>query len=224
MKRLPSDAWLAVGTALLAFACGGSGGGGTGPCSPGAATQFVKTSGGNPPAWYFNNPLPAPLSVTVLDASNCAVPNVVVNWSITTGGGGLSGLQSTTNSSGIATILDSVGAASPQVVSATSPGLPSQPFQIQASAPPTTAGVAIADFSFSPQAVVIKSGGTVTWTWGGAAPHNVTYDGGPTPLPASSTTMTGSGTFPSTITTVGRYTYHCSVHPTQMTGSVTVVH
>jgi plastocyanin len=222
MKLLRSDAWLAFGTACLAFACGGSNGGGTGPCSPGAATQLVKN--GSDPSWYLNNPLPNPLGVTVKDANNCAVPGVVVHWSITTGGGGLSGAQSTTNSSGVATIVDSIGSASTQVVQAASTGLPSAVFNVTAAAPPTTAAVAIADFSFTPQAVIIKSGGTVTWTWGGAAPHNVTYDGGPAPLPANSLTMTGSGTFPSTISTVGRYTYHCSIHPTQMMGSVTVLH
>jgi plastocyanin len=222
LKDLHSEKWLAVGATLLAFACGGSGGGGTGPCTPGLATQLVKN--GSDPSWYLNNPLPNPLGVTVKDANNCAVPGIVVNWSITTGGGGLGSTQSTTNSSGIATIADSVGSTSPQVVHAGSTGLPSADFQVTASAPPTTAGVAIADFSFSPQAVVIKSGGTVTWTWGGAAPHNVTYDGGPAPLPGSSPTKTATGTFSSMITTVGQYTYHCSVHPTQMTGTVTVVH
>ena len=58
---------LAVGTGLLGFACGGSGGGGTGPCTPGAATQLVK-NGGDAQSWYFDNPLPTALSVKALDA------------------------------------------------------------------------------------------------------------------------------------------------------------
>src|SRR2546430_12819556 len=65
---------LAVG--VLALACGGDGGGGTGPCTPGTATQLVKTSG-DPARWYLNNPLPTPLSVTARDASNCPVPGEI---------------------------------------------------------------------------------------------------------------------------------------------------
>jgi len=192
---------------------------------PGPASDLVK-SGGDGQSWYFDNPLPTPLSVTALDLDGRGVPGVVVMWSVAAGGGGaVSPLQSTTNASGVATTTDSVGSSTIQTVNATFTGL-SGPvsFTEHATTPPTAASVAVADFSFSPQAVVIQTGGMVTWTWSGAAPHNVTYDGGPTPLPASSDTKTGSGTHQSTITTVGRYTYHCTVHPTQMTGSVTVVH
>src|SRR5256884_4477778 len=51
----------------------------SGPCTPGAATQLVKT-GGDAQSWYFDNPLPSALNVTARDANNCAVPGVVVNW------------------------------------------------------------------------------------------------------------------------------------------------
>jgi len=213
-----------LGVALLAVGCGGGGGnGGTGPCSPGAAVQLV-TKSGDAQSWYFNNPLPAQLRVTALDAASCPVPGVVVNWAVGSGDGAINPAQSTTDASGVASTTDSVGSATIQTVTATSTGVPgSATFTAHATTAPASADVAIADFSFTPKDVVIKTGGTVTWTWGGAQPHNVTYDGGPTPLPTGSGTMTGSGTFPSTITTLGKYTYHCSVHP-QMTASVTVVH
>src|SRR5436190_23038613 len=97
-----------LGAGLLVLACGGDGGGGTGPCTPGAATQLVK-NGGDAQPWYFNNPLPAALSVKALDASNCAVPGVVVNWAVASGGGGVTPVQSTTNASGVASANDSVG-------------------------------------------------------------------------------------------------------------------
>jgi plastocyanin len=73
---------------------------------------------------------------------------------------------------------------------------------------------------------VVQTGGTVTWTWNsGTTRHSVTYLTGPGALPTSSPTRDASGpNFNTTFTTVGRYTYHCSQHPTQMTGSVTVVH
>src|SRR5256714_4184776 len=91
--------WLALGTAVLGFACGGKDGGGTGPCTPGAATQLVK-NGGDAQAWYFDNPLPAALSVKALDANNCAVPGVAVNWADASGDGVVSPTQRTTTASG----------------------------------------------------------------------------------------------------------------------------
>jgi plastocyanin len=206
---------------LLAFACGGNGGGGTGPCTPGLATQLTKTTG-DPAPWYFNNPLPAALSVTVKDANSCAVSGIVVSWSITTGGGGLSAAQSTTNASGIATIVDSVGGSSTQVIHAASAGLPSADFQVTASAPPTTGAVDVNDNSFNPASVVIQSGGTVTWTWRGLNTHNLTFTAGPAPLPANHANAT-SGSTPRTITNVGSYDYVCTNHA-GMSGTVTVVH
>lgn len=215
----------AMGAGLLVLACGGSGGGGgMGPCMPGAATQLVKTSG-DPGQWYFNNPLPAALSVTARDASGCPVPGVAVNWAVASGDGAVSPAQSTTNASGVATTADSVGSTSPQTVTATFTGLPTPvTFTATATTPPTTAGVTVSNNSFSPDNSVIKTGGTVTWTWAaGAVAHNVTFTSGPTPLPANSATQS-TGSYPATFTTVGTYAYHCTIHPTQMTGSVKVVH
>jgi len=210
---------LGVGFSL---ACGG-GGGGMGPCTPGAATQLVKTTG-DPGPWYFNNPLPSPLSVTARDASGCPVPGVVVNWAVASGDGAISPAQSTTSASGVAITADSLGVTSPQTVTATFTGLATPvTFSASASAPPTTAAVTVNNNSFNPDAVVMKTGGTVTWTWNsGGVTHDVAYDGGPTPLPAGSAAQ-GSGTHSNTITTVGRYTYHCNFHA-NMNGSVQVVH
>src|SRR2546430_1291174 len=116
--RLP-----ALGVVGLLLACGGGGGGGgTGPCTPGPATQLVKTSG-DPPAWYFDNPLPSALNVTARDANNCAVPGVVVNWAVASGGGAVSPTQSTTGTSGVAATADSIGATRPPTVTATVNGL-----------------------------------------------------------------------------------------------------
>ncbi len=218
--RLP-----ALGVGLLGLACGGGGGsGGMGPCTPGAATQLVKTSG-DPGAWYLDNPLPAPLSVTARDANNCPVPGVVVNWAVASGGGGVTPAQSTTGASGVATTTDSIGSTSPQTVTATFTGL-STPvtFTATASAPPTSFGVSVENNSFGPATAVVKVGGTVTWTWNsGTIAHNVTYSSGPAPLPADSPTQAGGTTFSSTFATVGTYAYHCTIH-LNMEGTVRVVH
>src|SRR5207247_8343517 len=122
MKLARWDPRLMLGLGVLALACGGDGGGGTGPCTPGVATQLVKS--GDAQIWYVNNPLPAPLSVTARDANNCPVPGVVVNWAVASGGGGVSPSQSTTGPAGAATTTDSIGSTSPQTATATVTGPP----------------------------------------------------------------------------------------------------
>ncbi len=214
-NRLP-----ALGVGLFVLACGGNGGGG-GTEPPGPPAQLVK--GGDNQSWYFNNALPAPFSVTVSDANGRRVPNVTVAWAATLGDGTVSATQSTTNASGVATTTYTLGPSEPvQTVTATVGDLPAVTFTANASAPPTTAAVTVNNNFFSPRDVVIQTGGTVTWTWNsGGERHDVDYDGGPTPLPASSSPQV-SGTHSNTITTVGRYTYHCNFH-SGMTGSVRVV-
>src|SRR2546430_9409632 len=86
MSRAARRAALAVAS-LLAACGGGDKGSGTGPCTPGAATQLQKNGGGAQP-WYFNKRLPAALSVKALGADNCAGPGVVVNSAGAAGGGG----------------------------------------------------------------------------------------------------------------------------------------
>src|SRR3989454_6876006 len=126
----------ALGAGLLVLACGGDGGGGTGPCTPGAATQLVKI-GGDAQSWYFDNPLPSALNVTARDANNCAVPGVVVNWAVASGGGAVSPTQSTTGTSGVAATADHIRSPSPQTVRATLSG-PAPPLTLTPTAPGAT--------------------------------------------------------------------------------------
>ena len=77
---------------VSAWACSGNS---TQP--PGPPTDLVL-SGGDGQNWYFNNPLPTALSVTALDVDGRAVPGVVVTWSVGSGGGAVSPVQSTSAS------------------------------------------------------------------------------------------------------------------------------
>ncbi|MGD9891037.1 MAG: plastocyanin/azurin family copper-binding protein [Dehalococcoidia bacterium] len=79
------------------------------------------------------------------------------------------------------------------------------------------AAVRIADFSFSPKDITVRTGTTVTWTNEGRAPHTVTADKGA----FDSKRMNGGATFSFTFDTPGTYEYHCDIHPS-MTGEVTV--
>jgi len=220
MRLARSDRLVLSAALLAAFACGDKGG--TTP--PGPPSALVKSSG-DAQSWYFNNPLPTPLSVTAVDADGRAVPGVVVTWSVASGGGGVNPTQSTTGGNGVATTIDSVGSSSIQTVSATFNGLPSPvTFTAQATTPPTSAAVDIVNIAFSPARVVVQVNGTVTWTWGDdPTVHNVTYTAAPGPLPASSTTK-ATGTFSTTFTQVGTYRYVCTVHAQMNNGVVTVVH
>ncbi len=202
---------------VAAWACNGD------TTQPGPPFDLVK-SGGDAQTWYFNNPLPTPLSVTAIDVSGRPVAGVVVTWAVTSGG--VNSAQSATNANGVATTIDSISSTI-QTVSASFSGIQSAvTFTEIGFAPPTAVGVSVSDFSFTPRDTVVQTGGTVTWTWNsGTTRHSVTYLTGPGALPTSSPTQDASGpTFSTTFTTVGRYTYHCTQHPTLMTGSVTVVH
>src|SRR5205809_1019091 len=209
-----------LGAVLGALSCGGDGG--TTP--PGPPADLLKA--GDNQSWYFNNPLPTALSVTAVDVDGRPVPGVAITWAVATGGGTVTPTQSTTNASGVATTTDSIGGSTIQTVSATFTGLAGPvSFTEHATTAPTSAAVSVNDNVFSPASAVIKTGGTVTWTWAGSplVMHNVTYTGGPTPRPANGPNKAGgSGTFQSTITTVGKYDYTCTNHA-GMNGTVTVV-
>ena len=201
-----------------AVACGGKDGG-TAPCTPGPATQLEVS--GNNQSWYYSNPLPNLYKVTARDASGCAVPGIVVQWTVTQGTGSVNPTQSTTDASGVASTLHTLGPAgnTTQKVTATPTAAALQPveFTAFAAAPPTSGAVDVGDQFFRPSSLVVQVGGTVTWTWIGTEPHSVTFNGG-----ADSGTKT-AGTFPQTFANPGTFTYHCVVHG-NMSGTVTVVH
>jgi plastocyanin len=84
--------------------------------------------------------------------------------------------------------------------------------------PPTnSSSVAVEDNQYTPKDVAVAVGTTVTWTWGGGySAHSVTFDDG------SGQPSTMTGTFAKTFNTAGKFNYHCTVHGTAMSGSVTV--
>ena len=163
----------------------------------------------------------------MLDANNRPVPGASVQWSPLLGtDGSFSSNPSTTNANGVATTVHTLGTATIYVVNAMVTGVPTTQFTANASAPGTAVGVSVSNFLFTPRDTAVQTGGRVIWTWNsGTTLHSVTYLTAPGALPTSSPTQDASGpTFSTMFTTVGRYTYHCTQHPTQMTGSVTVVH
>lgn len=85
-----------------------------------------------------------------------------------------------------------------------------------ASAAAATPGtVVVKNLRYSPKAVTVDAGDTVTWKFDdGRIPHDVKADGFESPTQSK-------GTWTHTFTKAGTYDYHCSLHP-YMKGTVEV--
>ena len=86
-------------------------------------------------------------------------------------------------------------------------------------APVAGNAVSIMNFAFSPAALTVKAGTTVTWTNKDSDAHTVTSQGSGGPL-ASAALSTGQS-YSYTFTKPGTYSYLCTIHPF-MTATVTV--
>lgn len=85
--------------------------------------------------------------------------------------------------------------------------------------PQATSTVTIQDFAFSPAAITVKKGTTVTWTNKDSASHTVTEtDGQDGP---KSGVLEAGKSYSFTFNNAGTFKYDCSIH-TSMTGTVTV--
>ncbi len=78
--------------------------------------------------------------------------------------------------------------------------------------------VAIENFVFSPDSLVVKKGTAVTWTNKDSAAHKIVSDSGDA-VAFSSNTLQNSQTYSFTFNQAGTFTYHCGVHPS-MKGTV----
>ena len=86
--------------------------------------------------------------------------------------------------------------------------------------PPLTATVTTPGESFSPAAVTIRTGGTVTWQFTGSTRHNVTFNGA-APTGGNIPDTNAGGSAQRTFATAGTFNYTCTRHD-GMNGSVTV--
>ena len=84
----------------------------------------------------------------------------------------------------------------------------------------TSSAPLVCDNLFSPDTIFVTAGSSVTWTWKGRNIHNVTFLTGPT-SPARSAVQ-DSGSFTSEALSTGTYTYECSVHSVEMSGTIVV--
>jgi plastocyanin len=82
-----------------------------------------------------------------------------------------------------------------------------------------TASVLIFDNGYSPTAVSVALGGTVTWVWTGNNAHGVTFDD----ATITASTIQSVGTFTVRFPRAGIFSFFCTVHGrTVESGTVTV--
>lgn len=87
------------------------------------------------------------------------------------------------------------------------------------------ASVSVTSTAYTPPSVSVNTGEKVTWTINDELPHNVEGVTGPDPgwsAAAYKSPIVNNGVAEYTFTQPGTYTYHCTVHPMQMTGTVAV--
>jgi plastocyanin len=85
------------------------------------------------------------------------------------------------------------------------------------STPVSTNAVTVNNDFFTPPAITVPVGTTVTWTWSqDAITHNVTFADGTT-----SGDKTANATYSRQFSSAGTFTYRCTIHA-GMTGTVTV--
>lgn len=97
-----------------------------------------------------------------------------------------------------------------------------QPTEATTTAQSGEVAVGISDFKYSPQALVVKKGSTVTWTNQDDVGHDITSDSDSEKRGLASPLLSKGQTFSHTFSEVGTYAYHCKPHP-YMTASVQVV-
>jgi plastocyanin len=90
--------------------------------------------------------------------------------------------------------------------------------------------VTVADFYFGPDMITIKRGGAVKWVWASTNiyPHDVHLKQGPKALKnkgsySTRTTAVTNARFTRAFETPGTYRFICTIHPTQMKLTVTVL-
>jgi plastocyanin len=184
----------------------------------GTAVAIAKTAGDNGTAAPSSQ---VTYTVQGQDTHGNPKSGVLIDWAAAAGGGSIAPPQNTTLANGNATATRALGSAlGAQTATATASALPGAPRVTFTTNVAAITVVQVANNTFSPSAITISPGSTVSWEWQGTTvPHNVTFAAAPG-VPANIPNQT-SGTFPRTFNTTGTFTYQCTNHA-PMTGTVTV--
>lgn len=83
--------------------------------------------------------------------------------------------------------------------------------------PSTTNAISVGNNFFDPKATTVPVATTVTWTYSpGSVQHNIAFDDG------VKSGNQSTGQYQRTFNTAGSYPYHCTIHGTAMSGTITV--
>ena len=82
-----------------------------------------------------------------------------------------------------------------------------------------SAEISIVDFEYKPTSMTVAVGDPVTWSNGAADAHTVTSDTG---TELDSGNIAAGESYGHVFETPGTYPYHCTIHPTQMKGTIVV--
>ncbi len=155
--------------------------------------------------------LPNEHRVIVRDAYGNPKAGLTVTWVPGLGGGSVSNAAPVTAGTGIAGVTRTLGANTGlHTDTARVSGLAGSPVAFSDTAA-AVVGVTVGNNFFNPTPAAVVNGSFVRFSWSGGSQHNVTWDGAPGALPASSATQ-GSGTHTVRLTQTGAYTYHCTIH------------
>jgi len=183
----------------------------------GTAVSIAKTAGDNGTAAPSNQVI---YTVQSRDSHGNAKGGVTIDWAVGTGGGSITPAQNTTLANGNASATRTLGAGlGAQTATATAAALPGAPADTFTTTAAVITTVDIADNSFTPNAITVPVGSTVTWDWQGASLHNVTFDG-VAGAPGNIGNRTSGSVFRQ-FNTQGTFPYRCTNH-LGMNGSVTV--
>lgn len=211
---------VAASAVIVAVACGDD--------DTGLSVAKTATNSGDDQTGLVSQELAQPLRVIVLDAAGDPVNGIVVTWATGEAGSALDPATSSTDLDGIASTSWTLGTdAGDQEATASVNGASGSPVVFTAVALGFNPVVTISNNAFTPSAVNVTAGGSVTFVWGtGALNHTVTPDAGnPSALPSSppdgTTAQDAPFSFDVTFPAAGTYDFFCSVHGA-MTGTVTV--
>lgn len=190
------------------------------------ATDLQK-NGGDLQTGVINTVLATPVSVKAVDQFGNGVPNVAVDWAVTSGTAGLLPVNGNTNALGISSSTVTIGGTvGPIVITGTSNGLNGSPQTFNLTAAPTPLVVTVANFSFTsvhngtsnPAIDTIPVGGAIKWNWAGGS-HGIESLG---PQHFTNSSIGTGLTYIVTFNAAGTYNYQCLVHLSLMTGTIVV--
>jgi plastocyanin len=177
----------------------------------------IEIVSGNGQSAVVGEVLDSALIVKVRNAAGDSLVSAVTDWAVTAGDGTLLQDQVNSNVGGeiinIYTVSSSPRTDSIEVMVSSNPSL-KVTFIATATSPPATAAVAVTDNAFAPDEVLVATGGSVTWNWGGSNDHDVTWVAGG----LTNSTTQSAGSHLVTFSSAGSFDYYCTIHGSPTAG------